>query len=246
MTTHPSDPPPADLPPADHLPEGFDVDPAYSMVLSSRSIPTDLPRHVRGHRALLVANAADVFGVRSHERASAADAAKLAALGFRVLDLDLRAYHAGRHRDGHSLADLVSQADLVWAGGGSTFWLVHLLHRSGLAALVPDLLRGGLTWGGSSAGAVACAPTLAGVDREDDPSMSPDPSQPGLGLVPFLAWAHWNPRRPGHQTRHAPLEGVTTPMYRIRDGEHLVISNGDVRLVGSSVPVAPAEELALF
>ena len=48
--------------------------------------------------------------------------------------------------------------------------------------------------------------------------------------MPFLAWAHWRPGRPDHLTRQAPLLGVETPMFRIRDGEYLLVAGDRVDL----------------
>lgn len=199
------------------------------LVLSSRGVPVAVADHARGTNAALISNAMDCAGPGRRADKHRRDTTALTAAGFTTAPLDLRRHH---HTQPDRLREALDGVDVVWLGGGNTFGLLHQMHRSGFAALLPELLDDGVLYAGESAGAVAAGSSLDGVDRVDDPRASPDPTLPPLGLVDYLPWPHWRPG-PDPQDldqRHYPMPGTTAPLYRLRDGEHLVVTDGLTRL----------------
>lgn len=194
-------------------------------MLSSKGIPARLGELTRGPRAVLVPNAADAYTAPARARKVRYDTAALSAAGFDVRVLDLSRHTAARS----PLPGWVTQADLLWAGAGNTFALTRLLHASGLADRAAEMVESGVVWGGDSAGAVACAPVLHGVQTVDRRTRGA--TFEGLGLVDFLPWPHWRPDRDPTASRHHPMPGAQTRMYRLQDGEHLVVTGDQVLLV---------------
>jgi peptidase S51-like protein len=86
----------------------------------------------------------------------------LASAGFSPVELDLRGYYA----DPAALVELLARLDMVWATGGNVFVLRKALHRSRLdELLLAHLGDDSLAYGGCSAGACVCGPTLRVIDQ---------------------------------------------------------------------------------
>ncbi len=185
-----------------------------------------------GARAAVSANALDLV-VSDAERAGWLEQ-ELAALrenGFTAVELDLRAYFDRRG----SIVERLDGLDLVWATGGNVFVLRDALRRSAAdVALRARLERDALAYGGSSAGACVCAPTLAGFELIDDAHAAGEPIMNGLGLVPFSIAPHF--RTPGEAgeaigrlVEH--LGEAAIPFRALRDGEALVVRDDAVETV---------------
>jgi dipeptidase E len=103
-----------------------------------------------------------------------------------------------------SLADLTSEeiaaqlepVDVVFVGGGNTFYLSWLMQQKGLFTLIPRLLETKV-YAGISAGSMIATPSLATVsfaikagEVRDDLGPEGRSSANTLGLVPFLIRPH--------------------------------------------------------
>jgi len=185
----------------------------------------------RPARVILVANAKD-HGTQARRVAKVAQVSGvLAAAGITVQELDLR-----EHIDPSLLADHLAGAAAVWACGGNTFWLMHVMRASGFDVALRASLAAGLVYGGESAGAIVAGPSLRGLDLIDDPSVSPNPSQPGLGLVRFVPWPHWGSGvdRPSPVSRAAVTRAVRpNPVMFLNDGQVAVVSGDRVHIEGA-------------
>jgi dipeptidase E len=81
--------------------------------------------------------------------------------------------------------------DMVWGTGGNVFVLRKALERSGLDELLLARLReDSLAYGGCSAGACVCGPTLRGIDLIDNAHAAGEPMFDGLGLVNYSIAPH--------------------------------------------------------
>lgn len=109
----------------------------------------------------------------------------LRSTGFRVHVLDVA--RAGSQEIRHVL----STCDIIWVGGGNSFFLLHELRRSGAAELIVQRVRSGATYVGVSAGAVIAGPDIGYIDQMDRRGVAPmlaDVS--GLHLVDFRVVPH--------------------------------------------------------
>lgn len=89
----------------------------------------------------------------------------LRRLGFVVDELDLLRQPPSR------IMRALREDDVIFVGGGNTFFLMRWLRRTGAAAAIVDEVRHGKPYVGESAGAVAAAPDIAYIglmDRRDD------------------------------------------------------------------------------
>jgi dipeptidase E len=190
-----------------------------------------------GARVGVTANALDLV-VSDAERASwlAREVAALAEAGCAVAERDLRRHYG---RPG-SIDEVLDGLDAVWATGGNVFILRDALRRSGLdAALAARLADDTLAYGGSSAGACVCGPTLAGFELIDDAHAAGEPIFAGLGLVPFSIAPHF--RTPGEAgdtidrlVTHFRDTGM--PYRALEDGEAIVVRDGEVETVVARPP----------
>lgn len=95
----------------------------------------------------------------------------------------------------------VMDAQCVAVGGGNTWHLVTMMHRSGLMNAIRERANDGMPYMGWSAGSNVACPTL--MTTNDMPIIMP-PSFDCMGLIPFQINPHFldkNPEGHGGETR---------------------------------------------
>ncbi|OGL71631.1 hypothetical protein A3B32_00030 [Candidatus Uhrbacteria bacterium RIFCSPLOWO2_01_FULL_53_9] len=90
-----------------------------------------------------------------------ADRKALVELGYSVTDIDLKGSAAD------SLEKEISSHDIIFVAGGNTTYLTQESHVSGFADLIPELLKQGKLYIGSSAGSILAGPTVEPFMTED-------------------------------------------------------------------------------
>jgi len=176
----------------------------------------------------LIENAADP---QDSEEADWVDRsrAEIIAQGYQVELVDLRDYLEGGEQ---KLKDKLASKDVIWLGGGNTFYLRWILEETGADAIIKELVKRGAVYGGGSAGAIVAGPTLKFFEAVDDPNDSPEVVIDGLHLtevvvVPHMANEKYGPimedverflREEGYET--APL---TDSQALLIDGEKLEV-----------------------
>ena len=114
------------------------------------------------------------------------DRKKLISLGFQVVDVDIA---VTRHDD---LRRALEIADVIFVGGGNTFYLLQEAHRSGLNLMLREFVGNGVPYIGSSAGSVMVGTTIEPIKMMDDPGDAPAlTSYEGLGFVEFVPLVHY-------------------------------------------------------
>lgn len=189
-------------------------------------------------RVALIMNALDGdASSRGHWQADQTQ--ELAALGYRVDELDLRRFFGTPDALEADLADV----DMVWINGGNTFVLMRAMRLSGFDRVIAKrLTENSIVYGGFSAATVAATPSLRGIEAVDDPRQVPEgyPGEivwDGLGLVPFQVAVHYRSDHPESDDVEEEIafyerEGLA---YRtLRDGQVLVVKAavGGVELIG--------------
>jgi dipeptidase E len=89
--------------------------------------------------------------------------------GFEVEYVDVRKYA----QDVEALRAKFAAKDVLWFGGGNTFYLRWLLRNTGVESIVKELVQAGTVYGGGSAGAIIAGPTLHFFEAADEPQASP-------------------------------------------------------------------------
>lgn len=138
-------------------------------------------------------------------------------------------------------AKLISEASVVFVGGGNTFRLLKTIQDMKVLQLIRERHADGeLSYIGSSAGTNLACPTIRTTN--DMPIVSPDGFE-SLGLVPFQINAHFqdDDAFTGHmgETRRTRLneflEENDTPVLALREGAWIErATNGKVRLDGEN------------
>lgn len=151
-------------------------------------------------------------------------------LGFTVDDLDLFALAP------EEIVRRMRVDDLIFVGGGNTFFLMDALRRTGVDRAIVEQVRAGKPYVGESAGAVVTAPDIgyiAPMDRMDRAPGLADRS--GLGLVGFRTVPHVHGVLLGRAARRVigQADGAE-PIVPITDRQAILVDAGVVDLVDSA------------
>ncbi len=109
------------------------------------------------------------------------------SLGMQMTLVDLRLYKD----DPENLYTVLKNVDVVWIGGGNTYYMRFLMKVSGFDTIINKLLAKGIVYGGGSAGAILPCPVLDKFDIVDDQNAAPEVIKQGLGLIDFIIVPHW-------------------------------------------------------
>ena len=132
---------------------------------------------------------------------------------------------------------MIKDAEAIAVGGGNTFYLVYMLHRTGLMQAIREKAGKGVPYMGWSAGSNVACPTLRTTN--DMPSMEPD-SFDCMNLVPFQINPHYldaNPEGHGGETRQQRIEEFLTVnrddiVVGLREGTLLELEGEELMLKG--------------
>lgn len=128
-------------------------------------------------------------------------------------------------------------ADVLFFSGGDSLYLMHWLKKSGLAELLPELLKSRV-YAGISAGGMATGKIdqrrMSDLYPDEDPTRYPDVDK-GLEFFDFHFRPHLNSpyfprvRREILEELAKELEG---PIYAVDDQSALKIVDGNIEIVG--------------
>lgn len=146
----------------------------------------------------------------------------------------------------------VNNATAICVGGGNTFYLVYMLHKTGLMHAIREKVKGGTPFCGWSAGSNIACPAL--FTTNDMPIVEPE-SFKCLGMIPFQINPHYldaNPEGHGGETRQQRIEefltvnremyvaGLREGCYFELEGEHISM-HGNKPLIVFRYGQQPAE-----
>ncbi len=133
----------------------------------------------------LVENAADTYAEGSRAWVDQNRAA-IQGHDFDVEIIDIRQYKGKLPQ----LKDKLTAKDVIWFGGGNTYYLRWLLKDTGIDKLLAELVEHGKVYGGGSAGAIIAGPTLKHFETADDPKDAPEVILDGLGFTDSVVVPH--------------------------------------------------------
>lgn len=137
-------------------------------------------------RDLKVAFIPTASNLAANKEGTENDRNKLTSLGFQVEDVDIA---VTRHED---LRRVLEMADVIFVGGGNTFYLLQETRKSGLDEVLREFVGNGIPYIGSSAGSVIMGSTIEPIKMMDDPEDAPAlTSYKGLGFVNFVPLVHY-------------------------------------------------------
>lgn len=115
--------------------------------------------------------------------------------GFNVEYIDLKQYA----KDTELLQQELMNKDVIWFGGGNTYYLRWLIHDMGVENILKDLVRSGKVYGSGSAGSIVAGPTLKHFEAADDLSEAPEVLFDGLNFTDKVVLPHMD------NAKYAPI-----------------------------------------
>ena len=112
---------------------------------------------------------------------------KIENTGVKIQQIDLNEFKGGTE----GLYKKLKQFDVVWFGGGYTFYLRWIMKASGFDTIVSKLLKEGVVYGGGSAGAIVAGPSLEKFEEAGELEKCPEIINEGLGLTDLIIIPHW-------------------------------------------------------
>lgn len=126
-------------------------------------------------------------------------------------------------------------SDIIYLGGGNTFYFLKYLRKSGLMKDIKDWVKQGGILCGLSAGAILMTKDIetAGFpsfDRDDNDENIKNLN--ALDLVDFTFFPHYKNSKRYDQELMKYSEGKEAPIYACPDGSGVVIDQEKLKLVG--------------
>lgn len=116
-----------------------------------------------------------------------------------VLDVSATSYD--------SIVSTLTKNDVIFVGGGNTFYLLQELRRSGADKILVQEVNKGKLYIGESAGAVITCPDIGYCAGMDNPEKAPELTDyTGLGLVDFYIVPHIGNAEMGEAAEKAVAE----------------------------------------
>ncbi len=177
----------------------------------------------------LIENAADTYAEGSRAWVDSNRAA-IQSHNFNVEIIDVRQYKGKLP----GLKAKLAAKDVIWFGGGNTYYLRWLLKDIGLDKLLAELVKQGIVYGGGSAGAIIAGPTLKHFEAADNPQDAPEAIYDGLGLTTAVVVPHMdNPKFTA--IIHGINDKLKTDGYKtvaIGDTQALIINGAKQEVIG--------------
>ena len=161
------------------------------LYLSSYRIPTpkDLfglaGKNPKDIKIALIPNAKDYYAKRARDFKIKAVQDEFNSIGVkkqRIVDL--------RGKNSVKLLKDLQDQDVVWCMGGNTFCLMEEISKSGFDAVIKELIKNDVVYGGESAGAIVAGATLRGVEYADEPEFAEETVWKGMKLINKIIVPH--------------------------------------------------------
>ncbi|MBT3292663.1 type 1 glutamine amidotransferase-like domain-containing protein [Candidatus Peregrinibacteria bacterium] len=107
-------------------------------------------------------------------------------LGMQIELIDIHEYI----NNGDAIVGKLKDFDVIWIGGGNTYYIRYLLKITELDKHLKELIQSGIVYGGGSAGAIVAGPTIKTFHEADSPTYEMIDS--GLHLCDFVVIPHWD------------------------------------------------------
>lgn len=127
-----------------------------------------------------------------------------------------------------SVIDLLKGKDVIWFAGGACGYLMYWIRRCELDKHLPDLLKNGSVYVGSSAGSMVTAQTLSVTEWYLGESEVGASLFPGLGYVDFEIYPHFEDEMLPEIKKHWNGKKLCL----LKNGETITVVNDNVTVLG--------------
>lgn len=128
----------------------------------------------------------------------------------------------------------LADADIVWIGGGNTFYLLEVARKVGFLEVITDLVKNkGVVYGGISAGTLLASPNIesAGWEPYGDPNDVHITDLSALNFVNFTSIVHYSDEYKSIIEKYKSIEET---VYIIPDGGMIVVEDEKITLLGNT------------
>ena len=152
------------------------------------------------------------------------------ALGCKIKQIDLRDFEGAARK--LSLVQALAPFDVIWLGGGNTYYLRWILKKTRADEIISGLIKQGKVYGGGSAGAIVAGPTINYFQNADDPAEAEEIILDGLNLTQTVVVPHWDDKeyKPIMRAVEVELKKNDYKTQHLTNKQALVI-DGDLQTV---------------
>ena len=125
----------------------------------------------------------------------------------------------------------LADADIIWVGGGNTFYLLDIARKVGFLEVVTDLVKNkGVAYGGVCAGTLLASNNIesAGWEPYGDPNDVALSDLSALGFVDFTSMVHYNNE---HRSIIEKYKKGDEVVYTIPDGGMTVVEDEKITIL---------------
>lgn len=152
----------------------------------------------------------------------------LAVLGFNPI------WYSLKFKTEELIEEELSDADIIWVGGGNTFYLLDIARQTGFLEVITDLVKNKyIAYGGISAGTLLTAQNIssAGWGPHGDTNNVGITDLVALDLINFIPVVHYTDAYIETIKKNKRTEDS---VYTIPDGGMIVIDNDEIKLAGGA------------
>lgn len=176
----------------------------------------------------VIENATDIIEGDTSWQAGFRD--MLSVNGYQLEQIDLRQWLDHKKE----LQKKLAEKDVIWLGGGHTYYLRWILKRSGADNIICKLVEKDTVYAGWSAGAIMAGPTTRFFsEMGDDPAEAPEKIDEGLLLTDMVVVPHRD--HPDYKKTAAAtnklLEKAGYSPVLLGDEEALVINGNEYTII---------------
>jgi dipeptidase E len=158
-----------------------------------------------------------------------ADKQRLSELGFKIItEVDLR------KENKKSLDNKLKDFDVIFVGGGNTFYLLKYVRESGFNEALKHFLKRRGVYIGASAGSIVVGPDIltAKWGPYGDENTVELKNLSGIGLVDFIVVPHYTIDQKQTIEGNVIKEKISSPIIAITDKQAVLVENGRMEFVG--------------
>ena len=129
--------------------------------------------------------------------------------------------------------DFFKDKNIIHLEGGSTFYLLRIMKKTGFDKLLLKLLEEGKVYIGTSAGAA-----VMGVSIKSSSGIPENPTEEmlsGLNIVPFIIQAHYTDDK--KEQYKEKTKDVRYPVKYLRDGQGFLVEDDEYTFLGDGEEV---------
>lgn len=159
------------------------------------------------------------------------DRSELKEIGFQIEEIDLK------NENKNSLLKKLSKCDVIYVGGGNTFYLLDWIRKSGFAKIINKLLDDGKIYVGVSAGSIITGPNIEVSGwKHADKNIVNLKDFTGLNLVNFIPFVHYlNEHK---KLLEEKAKNNNKPIIALNDKQAVLCINGKYEIVGEGEKLA--------